>query len=105
RRLGAKARRECQTVLRLLERGEIFLERRSGRVAAARVLEAQVLTHALLREGGGQVDRLHDCARRRVWPLAHVDGAGGEAPPIPGFLLRQISAARDARQTRAGRSA
>src|SRR6266851_7257649 len=115
RRLGAEARRECQAVLRILERGEIFLERRSRGVAAARVLEALVLADALLREGGCQVDRLHDRAGRGVGSLADMDGPGGEAPAaLPGAHAltlpspqgeRDSSAVRDARRTRAGRSA
>src|SRR4029077_12765384 len=89
RGLGSKPGGEGQAVPCVLESRETFFECLPGRIARARVLETLVPAHALLREGGGQVDRLNYRARRRVGPLAYMQGPRGK-PPVLGPVLRQV---------------
>ena len=79
-RFGAHARAEGQPVVAALQRRHALLQRGPRGVAGARVFVALVLPHALLGEGRGLVDWHRDGAGCRLRLLAHVDGAGGEAP-------------------------
>ena len=65
-----------------LQGGDAVLEGGPGRVAAAAVLVAPVLTDRGLGEGGGLVDRRDDRAGGRIGVLAGVDGPGLEAPRL-----------------------
>ena len=76
--LGGEAAREGEAVRGLLERGDLGLERRAGRVARARVLESLVTADAVLGERGRQRDRRDDRAGGRLGVLAGVDRPGGE---------------------------
>ena len=75
RRRRADPGGERVAVRGVLERREALLERRAGRVRAARVVVALVDADRLLRERRGLVDRRRHRAGRRVGLLAGVDGA------------------------------
>src|SRR5690606_23301250 len=89
--LGREAGRERERALPALDGRERVLERRTGRVARARVLVAAAQpADPVLLEGRDLVDRGDDCARRSVRVLARVDGAGREAGggPVVGVVVR-----------------
>jgi hypothetical protein len=73
------ARREGEPVVRVLERGDVVLERGARGVGPAGVVVVlDELARRLLDEGGGLVDGRHDRAGRGVGRLPGVDGAGVE---------------------------
>src|SRR5205814_4592927 len=82
------SRSECEAPAAVLERGETRLERGARGIRGARVVIALVLSHGLLREGGGLEDRDGDRAGQPLRFLSRVDREGLEAGLTAGRRLR-----------------
>lgn len=70
---------ECEAVPSAFQNGNVPLKRFAGRVLAPGVFVPFVVPESLLDVRGGQVDRRHDGAGKRVGALPGMNGTGGDA--------------------------